>query len=70
MNNECKTWDYLVEIGNKDERYCPYASVCTGACYLLEQMFYPEETSINPKEGLNRFYTRLKKTVSYINQTK
>jgi len=70
MNNECKTWDYLVEIGNKHGRYCSYASVCNGVCYFVDEILHPKKTAINPNEGLNRFYARLKKTVKYRNQIK
>lgn len=71
MNNECKTWDYLVEIGDKSERYCPYASVCIGTvCCFADGILYPERTTINPKEGSNRFYARLEKTVEYRKQIK
>jgi len=70
MSNECKTWDYLTEIGIKEGTYCPYASVCRGMCHFANEIFHPEATAIDPEEGRNRFYARLEKTKAYVNQAK
>jgi sulfatase maturation enzyme AslB (radical SAM superfamily) len=64
---ECKTWDYLRELGVEHERYCPYALVCNGLCYFANEIEQPEKALVPEDTGMNRFFARLKKTAEIIN---
>jgi len=65
--HECKTWDYLVEIGEKQERFCPFALACHGMCHFVNEIEQPEKALVPEDIGINRFFARLEKTAEIIN---